>query len=138
MPIITITNAPTALLASMTHREALRSLIKDTCAGVCELKLTPRQVSVNFTTEIVLRSGLATLYCDPESPVVVEVEKLYEKPERTREVLQGLSDNLHSVVRGYLREWGFNNPAGVEVFITPFSTQANVYTTSDSLAPAGP
>lgn len=129
MPIITIKNAPPEVLRSFEWREVLRQRVRDVCTGIKALGLGCRDVTVLFHTEITLHDGVPDFAYDPASPTIVEVGKLFEKRERSREVRQFLSDNLWDEVRGFLLR-ATGDVVGVEVFVTSFNPKRDVYSIS--------
>jgi hypothetical protein len=108
LPIITIQGVPPA-----TPSDKLEKLVADLqciASGIPELGLSGADVSVFFPADL-LSKGLG-------EEIIISINGLYDKPERTEEVLTTLAQRLgHRVKAFYFPE------ATVECVITPINAQ---------------
>ena len=110
MPIIMIYGVP-----SFSNTEPLKRLTGDlqkVASDIEELHLTPDQVSVFFPSD--------RLYYIRDRPeLIVFINGLFPRSERTLEVRQRLAEAIHELVKAFAREY-FPNCKLVEVFVRPF------------------
>ena len=100
--------------ASEKQLKKLRALIKSELCRVVELQLVPKAVSIFFLKD----EATAT-----DEGVVLEIDGLDRKPERTPELLAAVAVNLSERIRDRIRKLGrrFRQSLVVIVFIYPYN-----------------
>lgn len=101
MPVIYVHGIPPE--ATREHLEKLLGDLRQAVASVEELQITPGQVTVFFPADRV-QKGLG-------EEIILQIEGLYERPERTPEVLNRLAAACARVTRAYFYA------ALIEVFV---------------------
>ena len=89
--------------------------VKKTIVDVKELKITPGQVTVLFIPDL-MELGLG-------DEIIVEIGKLYDKPERTQKVLNQLAEKVGLSLVGFTSStstWLWKKPDLIEVFVETF------------------
>ena len=110
MPIIIVYGIPSSKKESYDLEHFCNALIQRTCS-IKELNLTKEQVSCFFPADL-MNNGLG-------EEIIMFVEGLFEKPERTEEVRKVLSDKLAECGRKF-----FPDADLIECLIHPFNPKS--------------
>ncbi|MBM5789867.1 hypothetical protein FJZ23_02140 [Candidatus Parcubacteria bacterium] len=130
MPVISIKNWPShqSALPDGFSIDALASAIMQDAALCRRIGHTVREVVLAAGVPGITSKDLITVSFDvgrvlpDDTTLVIEVTKLYDRPERTRKLLSRLASDIKAAVRG-LKLSGVRK---TEVFIEPFDEQRNV------------
>ncbi len=117
MPLITVWNSVrVAANLEDLERSVLRGAIRMVCLGITELGLTkPEDITVRYPD---LGDEPS-----PEDPIIVVVELLFDKPERTPDVRQRLAMKLFEVVK----QFHINRGRAVEVAVKRFNPERDAF-----------
>jgi len=120
MPVVKVYG----LSAKTAQLKKLRQVIKRELSRIAELELGPDQVSVFFIKDPAPRQS---------EGIIVEIDGLYKKPERTPDLLTAAAQNLSAKLRDRLRSMGrhFRRSHVVEVFIRTFSLAKGGFAKAD-------
>jgi|SRR3989344_4852508 len=113
MPVLMIFGIQQDVINSFEINAYLRPGLKEAVAGVTELGLSRKEVSVFLHQENTDDAGFAAL----QTEIVVFIDGLFEKPERTDEVL----NRLAKAVVEKIKEFKFAKHEKVECFVRSFN-----------------
>lgn len=112
MPVLVVYGVPQRT-SSLQINAYLRPGLKEAVAGISELGLSPKEVSVFLHQENTENSGFAV----SQEDIVVFIDGLFEKPERTDEVLSRLA---RAVVEK-IEEFKLTKYGKIECFVRTFN-----------------
>ena len=102
----------------------LIKLLKQSVASIVELQITSEQVTPFVFTDGVLQERRSEC-------VVVYVDGLFEKPERTPEVCQRLTSVIYLAVRDIVLRYGLTDVKFIEVINNKINPKVDGYTSGN-------